>query len=347
MQMPASRPTTAPQKLNMKHTKRQLLDGYQRLVEQLQALGGVPEQRERTQRDEQALRQAMGLSVEEILQDATDFRLELQTLFTKLANRTTGELSKFEQIQLAVEVRDREHRERHGIENCAGILANLEETQRRQQEQFAEEMKRTRLEWEHEQSRHAAEVKERQAREERERAREEETFQYSFKREQQLARDAFKDKMARLLAEKEAIEEGLRQREAAIAAREEETRALEKQVEGIPQAIEKAVNEQIKATQRTADQEKGLIQKQHRGEKGTLNAKVKTLETTVKELNTRLKRVSAQRDQAQEHLQTIALRGIDESPDAIQKSSSPKEKSSKDDSVIPPLSYQGQREYDA
>ena len=345
--MPASRPTTAPQKLNMKHTKRELLDAYEQLVKQLQGLGDVPEQRERTRRDEQALRQAMDLSVEEILQDATDFRLELQTLFTKLANRMTGELSKFEQIQLAVEVGERELRERYGIENCAGVLAGLEETQRRQQEQFAEEMKRTRLEWEREQSKHAVEVQERQARAERERAREEEAFQYSFKREQQLARDAFKDKMARLLAEKEAIEEGLRQREAAMAAREEEIAALEKQIEGIPQAIERAVNEEIKATQRTADQEKGRLQKQHRGEKSTLNAKVKSLDATVKELNARLKRVSAQRDQAQEHIQTIALRGVDESPDSIKTSSTPKEKSSKAESVIPPLSYQGQREYDA
>lgn len=354
--MPASRPTTAPQKLNMKHTKRELLDAYQQLVTQLQGLGGVPERREDTKRDEQALGQAMDLSVEEVLQNATDLRLELQTLFTKLANRITGELGKFEQIQLAVEIRERELRERFSIETCASTLAGLEETHRRQLEQFAAEKKALRLAWEQEQARHAAEVEEGQTREERERARQEEAFQYTFKREQQIARDAFKDKMARLLAEKEAIEEALGQREAAMAAREEEIKAMEKQIKGIPQTLERAVDqavkEKTKAVQQTADHEKGLLQKQHRGEKSVLTAKVKTLQAHVKELNARLKRVSVQRDVAQEHLQTIALRGIDEpaahkeTPDSPAPSSAPKERTGKK-SVIPPLSYQGKRKYDA
>jgi len=84
------------------------------------------------------------------------------------------------------------------------------------------------------------------------REREKEEYGYSFKREQQLAKDKFEDEKAKtekeIYLKKEQMEKELAEREKAVSEKEKELDELQKKIVAFPKEIENAVNEAVRET---------------------------------------------------------------------------------------------------
>ncbi len=338
--MPAPKKKTNDTELSMKNTKQELLDAYQETLQQLREKEKAqlkPEQKLQEKKEEGILKAVAGISADGVIQETNKLKHEIGGMLTKLTDRLAGEVDKFDQVQLAIEIKERELKEIYEIEKAAGSLAALIETQRQEKLKFEQEMaderesltqeiETTRQQWQKEKTDHQAQVKERQEQQAKERKREKDEYQYAFEREKQLARDKFEDEKARLQADKQALEtemkdlkeqteKELNEREKQISSREQEFESLQAQVAEFPgkleTAVAKAVEENTKRIESETKYQKDLLQKEFEGQRNVLTARIQSLEKTVKEQNEQIAKLSTQQDTAYQKIQDVAVKAIE------------------------------------
>ncbi len=322
-----------PRKLSAANTKQEMITAYNDLLKQMEEKRESdlkPEQKIEEKAVRQAVEVADSLSTEGIVKEAGNLKAEMGRTLAQLSDKLEEQISKYEEIKKAVEAKESELQEIYEIQKAASSLAALIEAQHLRREDFEEEMaskkeelereiQSARSEWEKEKKSHEAEKKERDSQEQKRREREKEEYLYIFNREQQLAKDKFEDEKARLEREialqREQMEREIAERERVVAQKEEELVELRKRVEAFPKEMESAVSKAVKdatqSVQAEARNKEELIRKEFVGERNVLTTRIESLESTVKEQNEQIARLSQQLEKAYAQIQEIALKTIE------------------------------------
>jgi hypothetical protein len=322
-----------PKTITMKNTKKEMLEAYNEVLQQLREKRAVelkPEKAIEEKRVEEAVEVTDSLSTEGIVQEVSALKLEIGGLLSQLSDRLEEEVGKYRQVRQAVEAKQKELQEIYEIEKSALSLAALIDAQRqkRQQteaelaarkEELTREIETLRTEWEKEKQAHAAEIKERDSDERKRREREKEEYQYAFQREQQLAREQFEDEKARLEREityrREQMERELADREKVVVEKETELNALREQASAFPKeldsAVKQAVKEAVQKVELEAKNREELLTKEFDGERNVLNTRIESLEKTVAEQNEQIAKLSQQVEKSYSQVQDIATKAIE------------------------------------
>mgnify|MGYP006280303337 CR=1 FL=1 len=336
----AAQKQTKPREPSLKNTKQELLNAYNEMRQRLQDRDQTqlkPEQKVQEKKEAQVLATAKEITADGVMQRINQLKHEMARTLSDLGEKLASEVDKCNQVQQAIEIKERELAEIFEIDRAAGTLAALIEAQHQERERFEQEMadekerlteeiQSVREQWKNEKAEHDIQVKEQDAIDAKRRQREKEEYRYAFEREQQLARDRFEDEQAKLLAEKvqiqnemkalrEQTEKDLGERERQIAEREKEFESLQAQVQEFPKRLEAAVATAVKdaaeRAQREAKYQQDLLQKDFEGQKNVLTARIQSLEKTVKEQADQLVKLSQQQEAAYQKVQDVAVKAIE------------------------------------
>ena len=326
--------------ISLKNTKQELLNAYNEMRERLEEKNKTqlkPEQKLQARKEGQVLAAVQAMTADGVLEKTNQLKQEMARTLTDLGDRLASEVAKCNQVQEAIEIKQKELSEVFEIDRAAGSLAALIEAQHQEKEQFEQEMEEEKEElsheiesmreqWKQEKAEHEILVKEQDAIETKRRQREKEEYHYAFEREQQLARDKFEDEKAKLLAEKAQIEQemttlreqtekDLQEREKLVAEREKEFESLQAQVQEFPKKLDTAVAAAIEDTtqrmQREAKYQQDLLHKDFEGQKNVLTARIQSLEKAVKEQGDQLGKLSQQQESAYQKIQDVAVKAIE------------------------------------
>jgi hypothetical protein len=325
---------------SLKSTKQELLDAYNEVLQQLQEKDKTqlkPDQKVQERKESQVLGAVKEATADGVLQRINQFKQDTAKTLADLGDKLAAEVDKCNQVQEAIDIKERELKEIYDIGRAASTLAALIEAQRQEKERFeqqmaeekerlTEEIESIRDQWKREKAEHDVQIKEQDALEAKRRQRQQEEYRYAFEREQQLARDKFEDEKAKLLSEKTQIEQQmkavkeqtekeLQEREKAVAEREKEFASLQAQVQEFPKRLETAVGVAVKdtteRTQREAKYQQDLQQKDFDGQKNVLTARIQSLEKAVKEQAEQIARLSQQQEAAYQKVQDVAVKAIE------------------------------------
>ena len=176
-------------------------------------------------------------------------------------------MKKYQKIQEAIGVKNKELQEIYDIEKSAFALAALIELQKQKKFELDEEIdglrkelegriEKTKFAWDKEQIEYDETLKERNVQEKKERERQKEEYTYAFEREKQLAENKFKDEVNKqtkeLALKKEEFDKkideqdkAIKERETSVAEREKCLDDLQKEVDSFPKIMESAVSKAV------------------------------------------------------------------------------------------------------
>ena len=320
-------------KLTPTNTKQEMLQAYNVLLKELEEKqeGELrPEKKIEEKKIKEAVQVAESLTTEGVGKEIANLKLEIGKTLTRISDQLEGEVNRFVAIRNAISAKEKEIGELYEIEKSAMSLAALIEAQNQKRQEFTAEMEdkketlrqeidETRTAWKKEQEEHDAAVKERDGLEKKRQTREKEEFDYAFKREQQTATDRFTYEKAKLEQElkdkKEQMEQELKAREAAIAAKEVELNDFRKQAAQFPKELETTVNRAIKETSERllleAKSREELLKKEGEGERNVFTARIESLEKTTKEQSERITALTKQLEAAYQKVQDIAVKTVE------------------------------------
>ncbi len=325
--------TPQPKRISASNTKKEMIDAYNELLNQLQQKREVelkPQERLEEKAVKQVVAAADSLSTDGIVKEIGNLKSEMGKMLAQLSDRLEEGVRRYDGIKKAVAVKEGELQEIYEIEKAASSLAALIEAQEIKRQAFESEMaakkeelgrevQTMRGEWEKEKKVREAEAREREAAEAKRREREKEEYRYAFTREQQLAKDQFEYEKARLERDiqhtKERLEQELAEREKAIAQREEELNQLRTKATAFPKEMEAAINAAVKdATARVQLDSKNreeLLRKEFDGERNVMITRIESREQLVKEQSEQIARLSQQLEKAYGQVQDIAVRTVE------------------------------------
>src|SRR4030067_1574306 len=319
-----------PKKLSLSSTKQEMWEAYKVVLKQREAQREAelkPEKKLEEKKAKEVIQLAESLSSEGIARETSNLKIETGKMLAQISDRLEEEIGKFKAIQKARPLREKELQELYEIEKSAVTLAVLIESQNQKRQAFelemddkkealSQEMEARRGQREQEKKEYEEEIKERDMTEKKRREREKDDYEYSFKREQKLTKDKFEDEKSKLEKEiqikKEQMESELKEREKAIAGREDELNELRKKASVFPKEMETAVAKAIKETTEKltleAKNREELVKKEFIGERNVLTTRVESLEKTVKEANEQIAKLSQQLERAYQQVQEIAVK---------------------------------------
>lgn len=325
--------TPQPKKLSASNTKKEMLEAYNEVLNQLQQKREAelkPQQRLEEKVVKQVVAAADALSTDGIVKEIGNLKSEMGKMLAQLSDRLEDGVRTYDGIKRAVAVKESELQEIYEIQKAASSLAALIEAQEIKRQEFDSEMaakkddlgreiQTMRSAWEKEKKLSEAEAREREAAEAKRREREKEEYRYAFAREQQLAKDQFEDEKARLERDiqqtKARMEQELAEREKAVAQREGEMNELRAKAAAFPKEMEAAINAAAKdATARVQLDGKNreeLLRKEFDGERNVLTTRIDSLEQSVKEQSEQIARLSQQLEKAYGQVQDIAVRTVE------------------------------------
>ncbi len=322
-----------PKKLSLSSTKQEMLEAYNAVLKQLEAQREAelkPEKRLEEKKAKEVIHVAESLSSEGVAREISNLKIETSKTLAQISDRLEEEVNKFKAVQNAITLKEKELQELYEIERSAVTLAALIESQNQKRQAFeiemaekkealSQEIETLRAEREKEKNDYESEIKERDITEKKRREREKDDYEYSFKREQKLTKDKFEDEKSKLEKEiqvkKEQMESEIKEREKAIAGREDELNELRKKVSAFPKEMETAVNKAIKETTERlsleAKNREELMKKEFVGERNVFTTRVESLEKIVKEQNEQIAKLSQQLEKAYQQVQEIAVKTIE------------------------------------
>jgi len=322
-----------PKKLSLSSTKQEMLEAYNAVLKQLEAQREAelkPEKRLEEKKAKEVIHVAESLSSEGVAREISNLKIETSKTLAQISDRLEEEVNKFKAVQNAITLKEKELQELYEIERSAVTLAALIESQNQKRQAFeiemaekkealSQEIETLRAEREKEKNDYESEIKERDITEKKRREREKDDYEYSFKREQKLTKDKFEDEKSKLEKEiqvkKEQMESEIKEREKAIAGREDELNELRKKVSAFPKEMETAIAKAIKETTEKltleAKNREELMKKEFIGEKNVLTTRVESLEKTVKEQSEQVTKLTQQLEKAYQQVQEIAVKTIE------------------------------------
>ena len=322
-----------PKKLSLSNTKQEMLEAYNVALKQMEAQREAelkPEKKIEEKKAKEVIQVAESLSTEGVAREISNLKIEASKTLAQISDRLEEEVNKFRAIQSAISLKEKELQELYEIEKSAVTLAALIESQNQKRQAFeiemaekkealSQEIEALRAEREQEKKEYEEEIKERDMTEKKRREREKDDYEYSFKREQKLTKDKFEDEKSKLEKEihvkKEQMESEIKEREKAIAGREDELNELRKKVSAFPKEMETAIAKAIKETTEKltleAKNREELMKKEFIGEKNVLTTRIESLEKIGKEQNEQITKLSQQLEKAYQQVQEIAVKTIE------------------------------------
>jgi len=317
-------------KLSKTNTKQEMLDSYNALLQQLQEKERTdvkPQIEQEKKKSKEIIAMADSLSSEGVLQEISTLRVEMGKVLSQLTDKLDGEVHKYRNIKEAIELREKELKEIYDIEKESQTLAALIEAQAQEREEFEEQMKirkdelekemqLMRDEWGNEKKVQEVKIKERDADDLKVQQRAREEFEYTFKREKQLAKNQFEDEKAKeereMQIKREDMEKQLLERQQNIAVNESRLNKLQELADNSPKELEASVSKAIKETKEKvsveANTREELSKRIFEGERNVLNATIEALERTTKEQKDQIVRLSQQLEKAYQKIEDIAVK---------------------------------------
>ncbi len=327
-------------KYSMTHTKKEILDAYNKLKKQIEEKSKLelkPEKKIEEKKEKEVVQVAESLSSEGAVRSIDNLKIEAGKMLSQLSEKLESATNKYNDIKKAIEVRETELKEIYEIEKSAHSLAALIEAQRQKREDFELEMEteekeltenisNTRLQWEKEKKTHLEESRAMEAEEKKKREREKEEYKYTFEREKELATNKYDDEKSEL--EKEIIlkreefekmiadrEKDTEERGKVVSEREKKIDELQDKVDKFPKELDITVDKVIKETtekiQTEAKNRELLLKKEYDGEKNVFLSKIEALEKMVSDQNDQIEKLSAQMEKSYQKVQDIAMKSIE------------------------------------
>jgi len=322
-----------PKKISLSNTKQEMLEAYNVALKQMEAQREAelkPEKKIEEKKAKEVIQVAESLSTEGVAKEISNLKIEASKTLAQISDRLEEEVNKFRAIQSAISLKEKELQELYEIEKSAVTLAALIESQNQKRQTFeiemaekkealSQEIEALRAEREQEKKEYEEEIKERDMTEKKRREREKDDYEYSFKREQKLTKDKFEDEKSKLEKEiqvkKEQMESEIKEREKAIAGREDELNELRKKVSTFSKEMETAIAKAIKETTEKltleAKNREELMKKEFIGERNVLTTRIESLEKIVKEQSEQIAKFSQQLEKAYQQVQEIAVKTIE------------------------------------
>jgi len=330
--------------ISTKNTKNEILAAYDELMKKVkEKKSDEPKKVQEQQKQETVVKNAAALINEGIVKEVSGLKVSLSSALDKLSENFASEFRKFEELQQAIKIEKQQLEDLYQLSANTDSLAAMLLAQKEKKEQFEQEMvtrkaefeekirtekerfdfeiAEKRAQWKKEQELYAAQTKEALDEKKKSQAREDEEYQYNLKITRKKETDQYEEKKQKLekeLADKKAaFEKEFAERETKIQEAEAELKDLRIKNAAFPAELEKAVTAAAKAvSERLETQfgfEKELKEKETVGELklkdqiiGTLNAKIKDMEITIKEL-------SQKAITAETSVKDIAIRAIESS----------------------------------
>jgi len=324
--------TKEQRKITLTNTKQEMVAAYNELLKQLQERNASelkPEVAIEQKKTKEIIEEADGLSVEGVVKNIGQVRLDISGMLGKIAQELEEEVGRYRKVKDAVEIKTKELEEIFGIHKAAQSLAALIETQDKKrldfekemgdrENAFEHEMKVLMLEREEDKKRYDARIKEQQAEDNRLRQREKEDYEYTSKREKQAAWDKFIDEQAKKEKEfqikREVTEKQMAERDSRIKESEEELSSLRKKMESFSKELELAEQKTTKETMEKCQAEsrnrEEFLKKSFEGERNVLQTRVDSFETMVKEQKEQILKLSQQLEKAYQKVEDIAEKAV-------------------------------------
>jgi hypothetical protein len=128
---------------SLKSTKQELLDAYNEMRQQLEEKDKTqlkPEQRVQEKKEAQVLAAVTATTAEGVIQKINQLKQEMTRTLSDLGDKLASEVEKYNQVQQAIDIKEKEVKEVFEIDRAAGTLAALIEAQHREKEEFEQEM---------------------------------------------------------------------------------------------------------------------------------------------------------------------------------------------------------------
>jgi len=332
-------------KVSLSNTKKEMMDAFKKVKKALEEKDETelkPEKKIEEKRTHEAIKVADSFSSESVSKDINNLKLEIGKALSEVSEKLEEQTQKYQKIQEAIDIKNKELQEIYDIEKSAFALAALLEAQKQKKVEFDEEIEglrqelesrieKTKLAWDKEQEEYDEKLKARNVQEKKERERQKEEYTYAFERKKQLAENKFKDECNNLTKDlavkkedfdKKIAEQdkAIKEREFSISEREKHLDDLQKNVDSFPKRIDIAVNkatEEITAKLNAeANKSEMLLKKESEGERGVLKTKITSLEKIVADQNKQIENLTIQLEKAYGKVQDIAVKAIDGSAKA-------------------------------
>ena len=325
-------------KVSMVNTKKELIEAYNNLVEQLKSqeeLQLQPKKIAEEKNKKETLAKIENISLNGIAKQITDLKSSINSSLNDVESKLETEVKKFENIQKAIDVKETELKEIFEIEKSAHSLAALIETQNEKKIEFEEdienqkattlkEIEKLKSDWENEKQQHEEVIKERDQKLKKDFERQKEELEYNFEREKKIKFDKLEDELNK--KEKdfnnriEATEEDIKKRESILAEKEKHLANLENRISRFEEEINAHVSKAVEGTreQLKSEYESKIesLKNDFAGQKNVLSTKIDSYQNTVQEQKKKIDELSRKLDEAYSKVQDVAVRTIESSSNA-------------------------------
>jgi len=314
-----------------KNTKTEILEAYNDMLEKMKEQKAMNVKVIKKEIEEKEIvKKASQHSVEGIVKNMADLKLEIIKSMDGLGERLISEYKKLTELQRAIEVEAKTIEDIYSIRVEAESLTALIAAQRDKRVAFEAEMEQKKTDfdsdmsqkkslWKKEQDDFEFAKKERETQSKKERQREEEDYLYNLQLKRKKEADAYEESRANLEKEltekKTAFEKEFSEREANLSAREKEFVDLNVRVESFPKELEKAIKDTEKSvTERlsfTYSHEAELASKEIESDRKLYQQKITALESKISEQDDLIKQLTQKANEAGLQVQSIAIKAIE------------------------------------
>jgi hypothetical protein len=328
--------------ISTKNTKSEILSAYDELLKKVQdKKTEEPKKVQEQQKQENLVKKAAAFSNESIVKGIAGLKVDLASSLDKLGENLVLEFRKFEELQQAIQVEQKNLEDLYQLSVVADSLSVMLLAQKEKKEQFEHEMasRKTEFEekmkseleffetemtekkalWKKEQETWQQKSKEESEESKKNRTRAEEEYQYNLKISRKKEADTYEEKKQKLekdLTEKRiAFEKEFAEREVKIKESEAELKELRIRNAAFPSDLEKATNtsvltvtEKLETTYRF---EKELREKEALGELKLKEQIIETLKSKIKDMEITMKELSQKTATSEASVKDIAIKAIE------------------------------------
>jgi hypothetical protein len=303
-----------------KNTKAEILKAYESLLKNVkQEKSDVPKAIFEETAQKETLEKVVGTTNESIVKNIAELKSAMNVSLDDVLVKMSGEFKKLEEIRAAIEIEKKTLKDLYSLSAETDSLAAMLLANREKKEDFENEIKTQREQWEQEKLRKQKEEKEYAAELAKQRKREEDEYLYNLKIKRQKEQDEYSNKVQQLekeIAEKKNLfEKEIATREQTLINSETELAELRKANAEFPVKLEKELkSKEDEITAKLQTQygfESKLLKSQNDAEIRLKEQAIKSLEEKIKELQTQLKEYSDKASRAEAGVKEIAVKAIE------------------------------------
>ena len=306
--------------ISSKNTKNEILEAYEQALKDIKQLNTKTKQQAlELKKQDDLLANAQQLTQAGLGQSIHDFKTALNATLDKLATDLHHEQEKLESLRQANQLAKSQLNEQHDILKEADTLDALLLAHKRKQIEIEETTQAQRDHWKKVQQAYETEHADKQLALEKQRQQEDDNYNYQLKLKRQKEDDAYRLKKQaqdnELIAERDAFEKEIAEREQSVVESEEKLHHLEKEVAAFPKRlasdIEKAIKDTTEKLTTQFEYERKLSEQRYEGELALYKQTNHALESTLADQKHHMDDLNQKLALASQQVQDIALHAIE------------------------------------